>query len=278
MAMRSLLEKKLEELSQMAVEIVKQENNAPVQPKYKCSKCGDRGIYLEHGEAVRCNCMKQRAISNKFKHANLGLEIRNFAFENFKLDYYPNIKPDSENESLTYRQIAQRALNAAKSFVADVAANKRTKGILFCGPVGSGKTFLAGSIANALLTQGKEVLFAVVPDLLDEIRSSYFRSDEEGNDELLLTAAARQAEILILDDLGAHNYTEWTVNKLYTIINYRVNNGLPLVVTTNLELMDLEEKLGLRITSRLLQLCRVYRLLVDTDIRYQIYTEQTIRQ
>lgn len=274
--MRSLLEKKLKELSQISLAKNDQENNPLVQPRYKCLRCQDRGIYLHNGEAVRCSCMKQKSILNKFKHANLGLEIRNFTFDNFSLEYYPNTKPNTEKDS-TYREIAQRALNAAKSFVTDVVANKRPKGILFCGPVGSGKTFLAGCIANALLAKGKEVLFAVVPDLLDEIRSSYFRNDEEGHDELLLTAAARQAEILILDDLGAHNYTEWTINKLYTIINYRVNNGLPLVVTTNLELMELEEKLGLRITSRLLQLCQVYWLLVDTDIRYQIYRKQANR-
>lgn len=276
--MNSLLEKKLKELGQFAVGRYDNGEKNLLEPKYKCYVCKDRGIYLKNGEALKCSCMKQKAIINKFKHANLGLGVRHFVFDNFNLQYYPNIKPNADSESLTYRQIAQRALKAAKSFVADVLANKTTKGILFCGPVGSGKTFLAGCIANALLAQGKEVLFAVVPDLLDEIRSTYFRNDDTATSELVLTEAARQAEILILDDLGAHNYTEWTINKLYNIINYRVNNNLPLIVTTNLELIELEEKLGLRITSRLLQLCQIYRLLVDTDIRYQKYTEEAFQQ
>ncbi|WP_227766254.1 ATP-binding protein [Zhaonella formicivorans] len=271
--MRLLLEQKLKELSVLAK---KQQKN--VQEIYACEICQDRGIYFINGEAVKCSCMKQKAINNRFKHADLGKQIQQFTFDKFNLKYYPHIQPPDAETQLTYHQIAQRTLKASKTFVADVLNNKPTKGILFCGPVGSGKTFLAASIANALITHGKEVLFAVVPDLLDEIRSAYFQQPEQGNNELLLTDAARKAEILILDDLGAHNYTEWTINKLYSIINYRVNNGLPLVVTTNLELAELEEKLGLRITSRLLQLCQVYRLLVENNIRYQMYAEQVTRK
>ncbi|MDD2443679.1 MAG: hypothetical protein PHS52_04170, partial [Desulfotomaculaceae bacterium] len=68
-------------------------------------------------------------------------------------------------------------------------------------------------------------------------------------------------------DLGAHNYTEWTRNRIYSIINYRLNHRLPVIVTTNIVLEDLEEYLGERTTSRLLEMCRPYRLLVDLDIR-----------
>jgi len=79
--------------------------------------------------------------------------------------------------------------------------------------------------------------------------------------------SARRVHVLILDDLGAHNYTEWTRNKLYSIINYRLNNNLPTVITTNLDLAELEEYLGERTTSRIIQMCRIFRLMVETDIR-----------
>jgi len=72
-----------------------------------------------------------------------------------------------------------------------------------------------------------------------------------------------------LDDLGAHNYTPWTCNKLYSLLNYRLNYHLPVIITTNLDLVEIEKFLGKRTTSRILQMCNVYRLTVQKDIRYQ---------
>ena len=140
--------------------------------------------------------------------------------------------------------------------------------MLFTGQVGSGKTYLACCIANALLKKGKGVLFAVVPDLLDEIRSTYDPGRSSGElTEFDHVERARQAPLLVLDDLGAHNYTDWTRNKIYSIINYRLNHRLPVVATTNISPENLEGYLGERTTSRLLEMCRPYRLLVDLDIR-----------
>jgi len=77
-----------------------------------------------------------------------------------------------------------------------------------------------------------------------------------------------------VDDLGAHNYTDWAKNKLYTIINYRLNNRLPTLITSNLDLNDLEQYLGQRTTSRIIQMCKFYRLLVETDIRMLMRRER----
>jgi len=82
-----------------------------------------------------------------------------------------------------------------------------------------------------------------------------------------LMESARQTPLLILDDLGVNNYTEWSKNKIYSIVNYRLNHQLPVIVTTNITPEDLEEYLGERTTSRLLEMCKPYRLLVDMDIR-----------
>jgi len=267
--MKALIYKKLQELSKLTGA---SKSYFASESKYKCSLCKDHGIIVQGEEAVVCPCMKQKSLNNKFKHAKIGTQIQNISFADFNLSFYSD-SMNYEDNNLSYRQIAQITLNAAKQFAEDIANNKKTKGLLLTGPVGSGKTFLAAAIANYLLAKNKQVLFVVVPDLLDEIRSTYQKQNEEMTD-LELTDAAREAEILILDDLGVHNYTEWTINKLYSIINYRANNDLPLIVTTNLDMLQLEKCLGDRTTSRILQLCQIYRLIVDVDIRYQLYVKQ----
>jgi len=124
-------------------------------------------------------------------------------------------------------------------------------------------TFENFELRYYLLERGHQALFLVVPDFLDEIRYSF----DGKNSESELIDTARSARVLILDDLGAHNYTAWTQNKLYTLLNYRLYNQLPTVINTNLELEELETFLGERTLSRIYQLCRIYRLVVAKDIR-----------
>ena len=162
-------------------------------------------------------------------------------FEFFKLDYYTKHLryPD---KPITYFQGAGQALQAAEGFVQDFQNNPHTSGLMFVGPVGSGKTFLAAAICNALIDQGINLLFLVVPDFLNELRASYRHSEE--TDYRQLMERAQQIPLLVLDDLGAHNYTDWTRNTLYSLLNYRVNHQLPVVITTNLSFGELDEHLG----------------------------------
>jgi DNA replication protein DnaC len=116
--------------------------------------------------------------------------------------------------------------------------------LLLQGGYGCGKTHLAAAIANFAVDIGVPTLFITVPDLLDALRSSYHEagtSFEERFEEI------RQAPLLILDDFGTQNATQWAQEKLFQLMNYRYINRLPLVVTTNLPVEDMEG----RIRSRL---------------------------
>ena len=116
--------------------------------------------------------------------------------------------------------------------------------LLLQGAYGCGKTHLAAAIANFAVSMGVPTLFLTVPDLLDMLRFSYSAKDttfEARFDEI------RNAKLLILDDFGTQNATEWAQEKLFQIINYRYINKLSLVVTTNLSLNEIEA----RIRSRL---------------------------
>ncbi|MEA4900513.1 ATP-binding protein [Desulfitobacterium sp.] len=232
----------------------------------KCPICLDRGIVVKDNVAYPCSCMQQKKMENQFRYARMARGLLNCRFENFRQEYYRSLNSQDQ----TYFENAKKALKASQEFVQQCLRESHGLGLLLTGPVGSGKTFLAASIANALMEHDKRVLFLVVPDLLDELRATY----KSETSEIDLLDTAREIPILILDDLGAHNYTEWTRNRIYSIINYRLNEELPTVITSNLSLEEMDEHLGARTTSRLIQSCRIFRLNVDQDIRLTKYQER----
>jgi DNA replication protein DnaC len=93
---------------------------------------------------------------------------------------------------------------------------------------------------------GVPTLFLTVPDLLDMLRFSYDAVDttfEERFNEI------RTASLLVLDDFGTQNATGWAQEKLFQIVNYRYINKLPLLVTTNLLLDEIEPRLRSRLAD-----------------------------
>ncbi len=222
-----------------------------------CTRCQDKGIILRGNQAIICDCRRKKKQADLLAQSGLPPIMQDYCFKKFNYSFYSKTEIDEES-GYTYQRAAQIAYQAAWEFAKQCLKEpQRAEGLLITGGVGSGKTFLSGCIANYLLHNNCPVKFVVVPDLLDDMRSSYASRETSEQD---IVEQIKKSRVLILDDLGVHNYTEWVKNKLYSLINYRLNYQLPTVVTSNSELKELENYLESRITSRLAQLCKPCRL------------------
>lgn len=232
-------------------------NNLKIEEykSYRCPKCKDTGYIVIDSAAQKCDCYKvKKALPAKFNEVFLA---------DFSLKYYPKVIIDQKNSPETYLDKAKKLLKAAKSLVEEVEEGDSIKGLLIEGPVGSGKTHLVCGIYNELARKGVETEFFVVPDFMEQSKEDMFSIGEVKG----VFNKAKKVKVLILDDLGAHNYTPWSINQLYLLINYRLNNELTTIITTNLTLSEIDTLLDQRIASRITDMCLIYFLDVDRDIR-----------
>jgi DNA replication protein DnaC len=172
-----------------------------------------------------------------------------------------NFLPEGHAETPEQRESLRRAIRLVRRFIAAQRWLDRTikKGnpepesnilrywLLIQGGYGCGKTHLAAAIANACLDRGVQVMFVNVPDLLDHLRNAYSPNVEESYDQRF--ASVRDTQLLILDDLGTQNTTPWAEEKLYQILNTRYVEKRPTVITTNLDLDDLDPRLRSRLSD-----------------------------
>ena len=125
-------------------------------------------------------------------------------------------------------------------------------GLLLWGDVGTGKSFLAACIANALLEKGVPVLMTNFSKILNQMGAMY--SDERYR----YIASFNRFSLLIIDDLGIERNTEYALEQVYAVIDERYKTGFPLIITTNLTISQLrnpEDVAHARIYSRILEMC-----------------------
>ena len=119
--------------------------------------------------------------------------------------------------------------------------------LVLTGPHGSGKTHLAAAISNHCIEQGCPVFFVHVPDLLDDLRSTYSPMSELSYSDLF--EQVNDAPLLVLDGLGSQSPTPWAQEKLQQIFNRRANSELPTVVTTAAQIGDIDPYIASRMTN-----------------------------
>ena len=188
--------------------------------------------------------------NSKMSKRNLGYRFENFEVNSSNRNVFQNLKKYSE-----------KLVNEIEK-----------KGVILVGNNGVGKTHLACSIANELMKNGIPVIYGTLINLLAEIRNSY---DLDNNvSEMEIIKLYENVDLLIIDDLGKEKPSEWGLEKLFTIINSRYENNLPVIITTNYNQNTLIERISLNgeietaksIISRLYEMCYLVKI-DDVDHR-----------
>lgn len=121
--------------------------------------------------------------------------------------------------------------------------------MLFSGTVGNGKTHLACAVLRAAFEKhGRRGQFWKVISLLDRYKATF--SDDEATETVeQVDAQLRRCEVLVLDDLGAENSKEWAAERVFRLVDERYSEGLPLIITSNVAVNDLPERVRSRMKS-----------------------------
>jgi DNA replication protein DnaC len=221
--------------------------NAAHSPEPVCEICGGLGwisanVPIGHpqfGKLLPCPHRQGEVDQTAVKRASQDMSaFRGMVFETFSSE-------GRETHTLTPEQ--RKSLQTAVSQLKKYCADSSRGWILLMGTYGCGKTHLAAAIANELLDQGILVHFINVPDLLDYLRAAYNPSVAETYDQRFQEIL--DAPVLVLDDLGAQNVTPWAEEKLYQILNARYVTKRPTIVTTNLDLDDLDPRIRSRLSD-----------------------------
>ncbi len=156
--------------------------------------------------------------------------------------------PDEQQENL------KRAFDIARSF-----AKTPHDWLVLTGTYGAGKTHLAAAIANYQSESSRPSLFIVVPDLLDHLRATFNPQSAVSFDKRF--EEVRCAPLLVLDDLGTESATPWAREKLYQIFDYRYNARLPTVITTAVNVDEIDPYLRTRMLD--ISRCTIFEILAS---------------
>lgn len=203
---------------------------------YTCKLCSDTGYV----RGIRCECFSKLISNKKIELFNKKSNFKdNYRFESFTLDYYtdPN---DRQRMTNVYNNCIEYAMNF----------NTSSKNVIMMGGTGLGKTHLSFSIARYIVEKGFSALYFSSPELFRILNDEFFGKGVAG---VKTIDTIKEADLFILDDLGAEIDGKVVIPMLYNIIEARLNSEKPTIINSNLNFSDFEKRYNDKIASRLLQ-------------------------
>jgi DNA replication protein DnaC len=232
-----------------------------------CTICGGSGMRIlqeDNRQFVKdCVCRVQKRAERMLGRAHIPKRYEHCSLENYDTDL-----PYSHKSQLFARL-------AAKKFIEGYPLETNGRGLLITGSIGVGKTHLAVGILQALVAErGATGLFFDYRDLLKQVQNSY--NNKVSATELEILSPVFDAEVLVLDELGASKPTDWVWDTVAHILNTRYNDRRTTIITTNyanagplgtesgprgvMREETLGDRIGERMRSRLQEMCVVVEM------------------
>lgn len=201
-------------------------NFSPECIKYKRCTCKKAQVYWKEKDKQEYESKRKsrfrNIINNIYKQNYIGRRFQEQNFENFYVDL--------NNEY---------AVKVAKDYIEKGKDKMQSNGLIIMGQSGVGKTHLAAAIANKLIENDKIVLMGRLTSLLDMIKET-FKDNTKSENELIELYS--NVDMIIIDDLGTEKISSWALEKLYTIVQNRNENNLPIIITTRFDKQGLIQR------------------------------------
>ena len=204
-----------------------------------CTNCGGSGYV---GTAM-CECLRELCRQEQKKEISV-LSGGKESFSQFRLDYYPDrIDP---KYGASPRVIMDRNFQSCRRYALTFSQNSGN--LLFVGGTGLGKTFLSACVARAVADRGYSVVYETASHLFSKLEQAKFSPHEENKREAEKLTAC---DLLIIDDLGTEMPGQFVTAALYSLLNDRIRAGMPMVISTNLNVDEMARRYSPQIASRL---------------------------
>lgn len=204
-----------------------------------CDRCGGSGYV----GSTMCECLRELCRQEQKKELTF-LNVGRETFEQFRLDYYPDrIDPAT---GMNIRSVMEKNFQYCRKYAATFS--EKSGNLLFSGNTGLGKTFLSACIARTVSDRGYSVVYESAGHLFSKLERAKFSGDEDAREEI---KKYNNCDLLIVDDLGTEMPGQFTTAALYSLVNDRLLEGKPTIISTNLDVDDLGRRYSPQIASRL---------------------------
>ena len=224
---------------------------------YRCPKCKDEG-YIG---IKRCPCYRKKLVQLYYKNSDLKDTLSVNNFNNFNLSLFSSHKLNEDDRFSPRKNMENILKFLREEYIPNF--NATTDNLLFYGDSGTGKTFLSCCVAKELLDDGFLVIYRTIDELMHNLREIKFENNSELENILL------NCDLLIIDDLGAEQITDFTTTEFFNLLNKKLLRKKKMLISTNLSLSDIRTTYTERISSRLLGNFKLYKFYTE-DIRIQL--------
>lgn len=221
-----------------------------------CPKCGGSGYF----GSQMCSCLKELCRQEQKKELTSLIGNGRDSFDSFRLDVYPSNQDPSIG--MSPRALMSYNLNLCRQYAANFRIG--SENLLFSGATGLGKTFLSACIARQVADRGYSVVYETAIRIFQDFEEAKFHSYTEESRHY--TDKYYGCDLLIIDDLGSEMTTQFTLSALYSIVNTRLMENRPTIISTNLGEEEFEKWYKAQISSRVLGTYRIL-LFAGEDLR-----------